>query len=183
MVTHLNWDELQAGLPEILGSPQNPGVLKAIVIRPATEERVSLERCEISAERGVHGDNWAKGCWLSLADGRPHPDVQIAITNSRVIAHIAQREDRWPLAGDNLYVDLDLSAENLPAGQRLAIGTAIIEITAEAHNGCSKFARRFGTDAVKFVNSDEGKLLHLRGIYAKVAQDGEVSVGDEIRKV
>jgi MOSC domain-containing protein YiiM len=182
MASHLTLDQLNTGLSVIRQSPADKGVLKAIVIRPATEERASLTECEISPELGVHGDNWAKGCWMSLPDGRPHPAVQIAIMNARTIDLIAQDEDRWSLAGDNLYVDLDLSNENLPCGQQLCVGSATVEITGVAHNGCNKFIQRFGADAVKFVNSELGKALHLRGIYAKVVQAGVIQVGDVIEK-
>ncbi len=183
MVAHLTIDELHSGLSQIRQSPADDGVLKAIVIRPETDERLSLTQCDISPERGVHGDNWAKGCWMSLPDGSPHPDVQVAIMNARTIALLAQNDDRWPLSGDNLFVDLDLSNDTLPCGQRIAIGSALLEITSVAHNGCKKFAERFGADAVKFVNSDIGKQLRLRGIYAKVVRAGKVSVGDRIVKL
>jgi hypothetical protein len=182
-VRHLSRDELEAGRGEILRSPRDRGVLRAVVIRPSTDTRQSLRQCELSAERGVHGDRWASGCWMSLPDGSPHPDVQVTIMNARTIALIAQDEQRWPLAGDNLYVDLDLSAENLPPGTRLAIGTAQLEITAVAHNGCKKFAERFGVEATRFVNSTEGKRLHLRGIYARIVQPGTIAVGDPVSKV
>jgi MOSC domain-containing protein YiiM len=183
MITHLTIDELNDSLPEILKAPQDSGILNAIVIRPATDERISLPQCELSPEGGVHGDNWALGCWKSLPDGRPDPDVQVTLMNARAIALIAQKESRWPLAGDNLYVDLDLSDKNLPPGQRLSLGSVILEITSIAHNGCKKFAQRFGPDAVRFVNSEQGKALHLRGIYARVVQAGAVQIGDEIKKL
>ena len=183
MTRHLTLRELDQGLPGILASPHDAGALKAIVVRPKPDERISLERCEVSPALGVHGDAWARGCWLSLPDGRPHPDVQIAMMNARAIALMAQHPARWRLAGDNLYVDMELSDQNLPCGQRLGVGTAVLEITAQAHNGCKKFAARFGADAVKFVNSADGKKLHLRGIYAKVVQAGIIQVGDEVKKL
>ncbi len=183
MPRYLTHDELQSGLAAIRQSPADHGVLRAIVIRPGKNERDSLTQCQLSPELGVQGDNWAKGCWKSLPDGKPHPDVQVAITNARSIALIAQDEDRWSLAGDNLYVDLDLSSDNLPCGQRISLGETILEITEVAHNGCSKFAQRFGPDALKFVNSEVGKKLHLRGIYARVVQAGVISVGDVIKKL
>lgn len=183
MVKHLSITELNAGLPEILDSPQDPGVFQAIVIRPRIEARESLDTCQLSPELGVHGDNWADGCWKTLPDGSPHPDVQVTIMNARAIALIAVERQRWELAGDNLIVDMDLREENLPTGQRLQVGTVILEITSQPHNGCKKFVARFGPDAVKFVNSPEGKKLHLRGIYAKIVQAGVVSVGDGVEKV
>jgi hypothetical protein len=183
MTSHLSLKELTDGLAEILESPKDHGVLKAIVIRPETDTRASLQECELSPDGGVHGDNWAKGCWMSLPDGRPHPDVQVTIMNARAIALIAQDEARWPLAGDQLFIDLDLSDDNLPPGTRLAIGSALLEITSVPHKGCKKFAERFGVDATRFVNSRDGVRLHLRGIYAKIVERGVVAVGDTVAKL
>ena len=182
-IRHLTRTELDEGLAEIRRSPKDNGRLAGIVIRPAVDERRSLASVEISAEGGVHGDRWARECWKTLPDGRPHPDVQVCIMNARAIALVAQHEDRWPLAGDNLFLDLELSDENLPPGQRLALGSAVLEITAEAHNACGKFAERYGRDAAKFVNSPEGKRIRLRGIYAKVVQSGTIRVGDAATKL
>jgi MOSC domain-containing protein YiiM len=109
--------------------------------------------------------------------------MQLNLINARLIALLAQDKARWPLAGDQLYVDLDLSEENLPPGTRLTIGAAVIEVTDQPHTGCKKFAARFGADAVKFVNSPEGKALHLRGINAKVVQGGTIRAGDTVRKI
>jgi hypothetical protein len=179
---HPSLEELRQGLDEIRQSPKDGGVLKAIVIRPETDARASLQRCELSPDGGVHGDNWARGCWMSLPDGRPHPDVQVTIMNARTIALIAKEEARWPLAGDNLLVDLDLSAGNLPPGTRLSIGSALLEITDVPHKGCKKFAERFGVDATRFVNAQDGLRLHLRGIYARIVEPGVVAVGDTVAK-
>jgi MOSC domain-containing protein YiiM len=183
MTRHLSLEELQEGRSGILLSPEDRGILRAIVIRPEVEARLSLQQCELSPEGGVHGDNWAKACWMSLPDGRPHPDVQVTIMNARTIALIAQDEARWPLAGDNLFVDLDLSAENLPPGTRLSVGSALLEITAVPHKGCRKFAQRYGVDATRFVNSRDGLRLHLRGIYARIVERGVVAVGDAVEKL
>jgi MOSC domain-containing protein YiiM len=183
MTRHATKEELQAGLPHILASPQDDGLLEAIVIRPEKGERQELQSCELSLQGGTHGDHWAKGCWKSTEDGKPHPDVQICIMNARCIALIAQERDRWALAGDNLFVDLDLRPENMPPGQRLNIGEAIIEITDVPHTGCASFVERYGRPAVVFVNGPKGKELRLRGIYARVVQDGRVTVGDRITKV
>lgn len=183
MPRHLTMDELRAGLPEIRGAPADNGVLMAIVYRPEHGARRDVESAEISLAGGVHGDHWAKKCWMETEDGCPHPDVQICIMNARSIALIAQERSNWPPAGDNLYIDIDLSPENLPPGTRLAIGSAEIEITAVPHNGCQSFIARYGRDACVFVNTGEGKQRRLRGIYARVVKDGRVTVGDIARKI
>jgi len=183
MPRHLSLDELNAGLAEILASPKDAGVLRAIVFRPAEGERRDVESCDISLALGVHGDHWAKGCWKSTEDGRPHPDVQICIMNSRCIQLIAEERSNWPPAGDNLFIDMDLTPENMPPGTRLGIGSAVLEITATAHNGCNSFIQRYGRDACVFVNTGEGKRLRLRGIYGRVVQDGLVKVSDRVTKL
>ena len=183
MPRHLDKTELQAGLSRIHESPADNGTLEAIVIRPAEGKRVELDSCEMSLQSGMHGDHWAKGCWMSTDTGEPHPDVQICIMNSRCIDLIATERGRWALAGDNLFVDMDLRPQNLPAGTRLAIGSALLEITDTPHNGCAKFVERFGQAAVVFVNGPEGKAQRLRGVYARVVRNGEVAVGESITKV
>jgi MOSC domain-containing protein YiiM len=173
---HLSSSELAAGLPEIRQSPADNGVLLAIVRRPVTNEREDLAEAELDVELGLVGDRWQS----SNAD---EPDTQITLINSRAIQHIAGSRERWGLAGDQLYVDLDLGAANLPPGTRLQIGTAVLEITAEPHAGCAKFSSRFGADALKFVNSPEGRALKLRGIYAKVVTPGRIRTGDRLQKL
>lgn len=180
---HLTMEELEAGLNDIRRSPKDNGVLAMIVRRPRTDEREVLEVGELDQIEGLRGDNWlARGSSLT-ADGSSHPDTQLNLMNSRVIALLAQDKERWQLAGDQLFVDIDLSAENLPPGSQLAVGSALIEVTAQPHTGCKKFAERFGADATRFVNSTAGKQLKLRGVNAKVVQPGVVRVGDAVRKV
>jgi MOSC domain-containing protein YiiM len=174
-VRYLTESELEAGLDDIRLSPATNGKLEGIVIRPAANERVVLKECAVSPEGGIHGDRWAK---TSKGD-----DIQVTLMNARAAQLIAQSPERWPLAGDQLYVDLDLSEDNLPPGTQLMIGSALFEITAKDHTGCTKFSSRFGSDAYKFVNSKEGAWLNLRGIYAKVLVAGTIHVGDPIRKV
>ncbi len=176
MVRHLTLAELNDGLPEILRSPRDEGRLAAIVIRPEQGARRELESCALSLAQGTHGDRWAR------AGGAPLPDTQICIMNARCIALIAGERANWAPAGDNLFIDLDLSPANCPPGTRLVIGTAVIEITDAPHQGCRKFIARYGHDACVFVNTGEGKRLRLRGIYGRVVQDGRVSVGDVVRK-
>lgn len=182
-VKHLSWDELEAGLAEIHKSPRDEGALELIVRRPAVEQREILIEAQLQRAMGLVGDSWSRRRTSRTTDGSPHPDMQLNIMNARVIALLARRKDRWPLAGDQLYIDLDLSAENLPAGTRLALGSAVIEVTSPPHTGCSKFTKHFGPEATRFVNSTDGKALRLRGLNAKVVQPGTIRVGDLARKL
>jgi hypothetical protein len=181
-IKQLTMKELEAGLDEIRRSPKEEGVLEMIVRRPRTGEREVLKEGELDLAEGLVGDNWRTRGSSLTADGSSHPEMQLNIMNSRVIALVAQHKERWHLAGDQLFIDLDLSAENLPPGSRLAIGTSVIEVTAEAHTGCQKFVERYGADAMKFVNSAVGRRLHLRGINAKVIEAGVIRVGDTVTK-
>jgi MOSC domain-containing protein YiiM len=174
---------LEAHLDDIQSSPTDQGTLEMIVVRPEKKQRSTPEQCMLSEKLGVHGDHWAKGCWKSLPDGSPDPAVQVAIMNSRCLDLVAGSRDRWPLAGDNLIVDLDLGTENLSPGQRLAVGNAILEITSVPHNGCAHFKERYGVDALQFISTKTGKSRRLRGIYAKIVRDGTVKLGDSISKL
>lgn len=180
---HLTMTELEAGLGEIRQAPKDEGVLDLIVRRPQTDEREVLAEGELDPVQGLVGDNWKVRGSKATADGSAHPEMQLNIMNSRAAMLVAQSKERWPLAGDQLYVDMDLSEENLPAGTQLSLGSAIVEVTPVPHNGCKKFTARFGLDAMKFVNSPVGKELHLRGICAKVIQAGIIHVGDVVRKL
>lgn len=182
-VTHLSMAELQAKLGHIRQSPKDNGILKMIVRRPQDDERESLDRAELDPLHGLVGDNWKARGSKQMPDGSANPAAQITVMNARTIELLAQDEKRWALAGDQLYVDMDLSDDNLPAGTRLAVGSAVIEVSAEPHTGCKKFSARFGVDATRFVNSPEGKRLHLRGINTRVIQGGVVQVGDVVKKV
>jgi hypothetical protein len=180
---HLNPEELEAGLAEIQLSPSDEGAILMIVSRPETDEREILTRGELDPAVGLIGDNWLRRGNSRTADGSAHPEMQLNIMNARVAALVAGTRDRWPLAGDQIYVDLNLSKENLPAGTRLRLGTATIEVTSIPHTGCKKFVARFGLEAMKFVNSGLGKRLCLRGINAKVIEPGTFEVGDTATKL
>jgi hypothetical protein len=182
-VKHLTTEELEAGLDEIRRSPKDEGVLELIVRRPLVDEREVLEEGELHLSDGLVGDSWRARGSSRTPDGSSHPDMQLNVMNARAAALVAQSKERWPLSGDQLFIDMDLSAENLPAGMRLAIGSAVIEVTAQPHTGCKKFVSRFGPDAMKFVNSAVGRQHNLRGVNAKVVQPGVIRVGDTVRKV
>jgi len=180
---HLTREELEFGLDEIRGSPPDRGVLVLVVRRPEVNQREVLDEGSLDLAQGLVGDNWQTRGNRRTPDGKADPEMQLNIMNSRVTALVAQQPDHWPLAGDQLYVDMDLSTENLPAGTQLALGSAIIEVTPPPHTGCKKFVDRFGLEAMKFVNSSIGKQLNLRGINAKVVQAGTIKCGDIVKKL
>lgn len=182
-VKFLTKEELEAGLPGIRQAPKDEGELKLIVRRPKVDAREIITEAQLDPVEGLVGDSWRYRRSSRSADGLAHPDMQLNIMNTRVIGLIAPDEARWQWAGDQLFLDLDLSKDNLPAGTKLALGTAIIEVTAEPHTGCKKFVKRFGLEAMKFVNSPVGRELQLRGINARVLQAGVIRVGDAAKKL
>jgi hypothetical protein len=175
--------ELEAGLEIIRQSPNDNGTLRMIARRPEVDEREVIREGEITLEEGLVGDTWKLRASRHTPDGSASREAQITLMNVRAVALLAQSEDRWSLAGDQLFVDLNLGEDNVPPGTRLAIGSAILEVSAQPHTGCQKFSARFGVEALKFVNSPEGKRLHLRGINTRVVQSGTIRVGDVIRKL
>jgi hypothetical protein len=180
---HLDMEALEAGLDHIRQSPQDEGSIQLIVRRPEREQRELLAEGELDPDEGLVGDNWKARGSGATADGSAHLGMQLTLMNARTAALVAQDADRWALAGDQIFVDLDLSHDNLPAGTRLAIGSAVIEVSAEPHTGCKKFVARFGLEAMKFVNSPMGRQLRLRGMNTQVIQAGTVRVGDTVRKL
>jgi hypothetical protein len=181
---HLDTAQLEAGLDAIRRCPRDNGTLELIVRRPVTDGREVLEEAELSTADGVVGDTWKVRGSGRTEDGRAHPDMQLNVINARLSRLIGgDDDDVRALAGDQLHVDLDIGVENLPAGTRLAIGDAVIEVTEQPHTGCAKFAARFGKDALRFVNAGIGKQLRLRGLSAKVVTPGTVRRGDTITKL
>jgi MOSC domain-containing protein YiiM len=170
--------QLDAGVDEIGQSPKNTGTLDLIVRRPGVGERELVDQGELDLVEGLVGDNWS----TRATDGAPDPDRQLTIMNTRVISLLAPDKKDWGLAGDQLFMEMDLSVENLSPGTRLSVGSAVVEVSAPPHTGCRKFVERFGLDAVKWVNSPVGRALNLRGINAKVVQSGVIRTGDVVTK-
>lgn len=168
--------ELQDALANIRQAPRDVGTLKLIVARPGVDRRVELTSAQLDIDLGVVADRWSRG-------SKPNPKAQVTVMNVRAAEVVAGDRSRWALAGDQLYVDFDLSPDNLPAGTRLAIGSAVLEATGQPHLGCEKFSARFGQVARAFANSQEGTAVSFRGINTRVVQSGTVRVGDEVRKV
>ena len=183
-MAHLSTDQLEAKLDDVRGAPTDGGTLELIARRPAEEEREILDVGELDLRAGLVGDMWANRPSSSTPDGGPNPEAQVTVMNARAAALVAGTDrERWAQAGDQLYVDLDLSHENLPAGTRLRIGDAMLEVTEAPHLGCGKFSRRFGVDALKLVNSAVGRQLRLRGLNARVITAGAIRRGDRVSRL
>lgn len=180
---HATMAELESGLEHIRNTPKDGGVLQMIVRRPQVDAREVVTEAVLDVAEGLVGDSWKQRGSGRTSGGAANPEMQLNIMNSRAVALVARDKTRWPLAGDQLFLDLDLSEENLPPGTRFSLGTAVIEVTSPPHTGCKKFMARYGEAALKFVNSPVGKQLHLRGINAKVVQPGTIRVGDAARKI
>jgi hypothetical protein len=180
---HLALGELEAGLAVIREAPRQRGTVALVVRRPDPLQREVLDEGRLDLVEGLVGDCWRARGSSGTSDGSADPEAQITLMNARVIELLAGSRDRWALAGDQLYVDLDLSAENLPPGTRLAVGDAVVEVSAKPHTGCKQFAQRFGIDAVRFVSTPLGRRLNLRGVNTRVAVSGTVRPGDAVRKL
>lgn len=180
---HQTIDHYLAAIDHIRDSPTRTGTLEMIVCRPAVDERRVLEVGELDTTEGLVGDSWKDRPSSRMPDGSPHPDMQLNVMNARVIAVLAGTREHWQLAGDQLFVDLDISEENLPAGTRLQIGEAVIEVTDQPHTGCQKFSQRFGVDALRFVNSEQGRSVRARGMNARVVKAGLIRSGVPVTRI
>jgi GNAT superfamily N-acetyltransferase len=185
---HRTTDELSAFLPALDRAPRDEGVLRLVVRRPAVGEREVLESGRLDPRVGLVGDTWTGRGSRRTPDGSPHPDMQLNVMSHALAEFLAGDPERVPLAGDQLFLDLELSEDNLPPGTRLALGDpgrrgAVIEVTEQPHAGCGKFVARYGRDAMRFVMSREGRSRRLRGLCARVVEAGEVRPGDPVRVI
>jgi hypothetical protein len=183
VLKEVDMTRLEQSLDDIRHAPADAGTVELIVARPAVDERAILTEARLDATTGLVGDTWRARGSSRTEDGSANPDAQLTLMNARVATAIAGDRERWPLAGDQLYVDLDLSLANLPPGSRVQLGSAVIEFSEAPHTGCAKFVARYGVDAQKFVNSPLGRDLRLRGANCRVVVAGTVRQGDVIRKV
>lgn len=183
MMEYKDFETLERGFDLIKESPPVEGTLQLIVIRPEVDQRKELDVGVLDQKQGLIGDNWATRGSSRTRNGSAHPDMQINIMNSRVIELISQQRGDWKMAGDQLFVDFDLSKTNVPPGTRLAVGDAILEVTSVPHTGCKKFAQRYGVDALKFISTPSGREWQLRGINARVVKSGSIKIGDAVVKI
>lgn len=177
---HRTIAELESMLDDLLSAPQDAGPIEMIVRRPRENQREIVQSAELSSEEGLVGDSWIDRV---DANGDPHMAAQLTLMNSRVTDAVAGARERWPLAGDQIYVDMDISVMNLPPGSRIQVGDAVVEISETPHTGCAKFAGRFGKEALRFANVGVGRDNRFRGVNAFVVESGPVKVGDKITKL
>ena len=183
MLQHAELMGLEGSLDNIREAPADGGTVELIARRPAVDEREILTEARLNTDDGLEGDTWRARGSRHTHDGGPNLEAQLTVMNARAAAAIAGERERWALAGDQLYVDLDISRTNLPPGSRVQIGSAVIEFSEAPHTGCAKFSARFGNDAMRFVNSPTGRELRLRGANCRVVVAGTVHAGDAIRKL
>jgi hypothetical protein len=181
-MTSRTWDELESGVEEIRRSPDDDGTLRLIVRRPEVGRREALATAELDTDLGLVGDGWKARGSRATADGAADVQAQVTVMNARTANLLAGTPDAWAAAGDQLYVDLDLSTANLPPGTRVAVGDALLEVSATPHTGCAKFSGRFGVEALRFVSTPEGRALRLRGLNARVVRGGTIRTGDRVTK-
>ena len=177
---HFTTSELDERLPHVRGAPADSGLIELVTRRPAEGQRELLDEAELHLDDGLVGDRWS----LGRSHGRPpNLDAQLTLMSARAADLVAGARERWALAGDQLYVEFDISEANLPPGTRIEVGTAVVEVSDEPHTGCKKFVQRFGTDAMLLVNSPEGRALRLRGMNTRIVEPGVVRPWDDIRKL
>jgi MOSC domain-containing protein YiiM len=175
--------ELETHLEHLRSAPRDEGTLRLLVRRPRPRAREVLEAGVLDVDLGLVGDSWSTRRSRWAPDRPPDRDKQVTVMSHRMVSLLADDPAGQALAGDQLFVDLDVSVANLPAGSRLAVGGTVIEVSGKPHLGCAKFERAYGAEAVRFVNSEAGRELRLRGLNGRVVVGGEVRPGDTVRKL
>lgn len=174
--------ELDANTHRLLASPKDSVSIKAICVRPNFSQRRPVEEVFLCCREGVVGDRWRRSPWLRLENGEPDPRIQVSLANSRLLRLISKAGQAITLPGDNFVADIDLSEANIPVGQRLRLGEAVIEVSTVYNDACSKFAARYGKDVVAWIRAPQNRHLRLRGIFAQIVQSGRVTLRDKIQK-
>lgn len=179
---HRPLSHLESQLPHLRSAPRDAGVLALVVRRPGPRKREILAVGTLHPENGLVGDDWAARGRRRGRTTASYAARSITVMSHRMVSLLADTDEDRAWAGDQLYVDLDLSVDNLPAGSRLGVGAdAVIEVSKYPHTGCAKFVERYGADATHFVNTVEGRALRLRGLNGTVTAAGTVRPGDPVR--
>ncbi len=182
-MSHATAAELQAAMAHILAAPKTGGQIEMLCLRPDYGMRRFVNEISVTRAAGIPGERWATRPWLRLADGSPHPGIQVCILSRRVLDIVWRDRENTPHPGDTFITDMNLSEANLPPGQRLRAGTAVLEVSDIFNDGCVKWAARYGKPSRDWINAPENRALRLRGILCRVAQDGIMRQGDVLEKI
>lgn len=175
-------DDLMAALPHVLAAPRE-GPVTQLCLRPGYGQRAYPERITMTRDRGIPGERWLTAPWLKLPDGRPDPSIQVSILPKRVLDLVWHEGDAAVHPGDPIIADILTTEEALPEGALLQAGTAVLRVGWYFNNACVKWKTRYGRDAKDWITRDGHPPLRLRGILCSVEQDGEVALGDILRRI
>lgn len=174
---------LMAALPHVLAAPKDAAPVQQLCLRPARGQRSFPQSVRLTRAEGVPGERWLTEPWLRLPDNSPDPDIQVSILPARVLDLVWQHGDAAPHPGDTMVADMDMSVANLPPGTLLQAGTAVLRVSHQFNDACVKWKARYGTDAKDWITAPGHPDLRLRGILCAVVQDGDVRLGDALKRI
>lgn len=180
MSDHVTTDELMAALPGVLSAPKTGSAVEHLCFRPGFSERRFVRELTLTRARGIPGERWETAPWLKLPDGTGHPGIQVSILPRRVLDLVWRDREGTVHPGDTFVCDLDTSFANLPEGQLLAVGTAVLRVSEVFNEGCAKWKVRYGSEAYDWVRRPDHRDYRLRGILCSIEQDGVIRLGDAV---
>ena len=181
MISHATTDELMAALPGVLSAPKTDSAVEYLCFRPGFGERRFVEEMSVTKADGIPGERWGVAPWLKLPDGSGHPGIQVSILPRRVLDLVWRDRETTVSPGDTFVCDLDMTEANLPEGQLLSVGTAVLRVSEVFNGSCAKWKVRYGADAYDWARAPGHKHLRLRGILCSIEQDGVIRLGDRVR--
>ncbi|MEQ9693284.1 hypothetical protein [Shimia sp. SDUM112013] len=174
---------MDRALPDVMAAPKDGAAISMLCLRPDRNQRRFVENITLTREHGIPGERWATQPWLRTADGMPHPGIQVSVLSQRVLDLVWRDRENTVHPGDTFIVDMDLSESNLPAGQLLSVGDAVLRVSEVFNDGCVKWKARYGADAKDWITAPGHPALRLRGILCSIEQDGVIRIGDRMQKI
>ena len=182
-MTEISRIQLDQALPDVMAAPKDRAAIGMLCLRPERNQRKFVDQIEVSPQKGIAGERWLESPWLTTPEGAPHPGIQISILQQRVLDLVWQDRENTPHPGDTFVVDMDLSHDNLPVGQLLSVGTAILKVSDVFNDGCVKWKARYGAAAKDWIVADDHPKLRLRGVLCSVERAGLLKAGDFLTKI
>ena len=183
MVNHVSFAECEQALDHINRAPLDEAEIDCLCARPDFGTRAFPDKLILTVDHGILGERWTHSPWLTLPNGDPDPRIQVSILSKRVMDLCWRDRERVIHPGDPFVVDMNLGEANMPVGTRLAIGTAIVEVSDKFNTACVKWRDRYGQDSLHWMNLARNRPYRLRGILCRIVQDGEVKLGDRLAKL